>query len=155
MPSPQPPDAPDAPGPPGQLRVQVRTVGLWWAFLVVYGILALAAIGSALNGATSLSGRIFSGAVAIALVAFLIQGRRAGVTADQRGVTVRRYLGPTRFVDWTAVAGFEPAASRRGGVHVAVALHDGSQLTSQGAVVFSGIKLARYLTDLECARPAD
>ncbi len=138
-----------------QHRVQVRTLGLWWAFVAVYGVVALAAIGGALNRAVSVSGRIFSGALAIGIVAFLVHGRRVGVSADDRGVTIRRYLGPTRFVDWQTVAGFEPAPSRRGGVHVAVALHDGSRLTSQGAVVFSGTKLARYLTDLECARPAD
>ena len=149
MPQPQPPDSPE------QHRVQVRTLGLWWAFLVVYGIIALAAIGGVLNRATSASGRIFSGAVAIVTVTFLVHGRRAGVSADGRGVTVRRYLGPTRFVDWPTVAGFEPVASRRGGVHVGVVLRDGSRLTSQGAVVFSGVKLARYLTDLECVRPID
>ncbi len=136
-------------------RVQVRTLGLWWAFLGVYGVIGLAAIGAALNRATSVSGRIVSGALAIGIIALLVHGRRAGVSADHRGVTVTRYLGLPRFVEWSTVAGFEAAPSRRGGVHVAVALHDGSRLTSQGAVVFSGIKLAGYLTDLEYARPAD
>jgi hypothetical protein len=135
--------------------VDVRTLGLWWAFLVVYGIIAFAAIGAVLDRATSAGGRIVSGASALGIVVFLVHGRGAGVRAEHRGVTVRRYLGPARFVEWPTVAGFEPVASRRGGVHVAVRLHDGSQLTSQGAVVFSGVKLAGYLTDLEYARPAD
>ena len=146
---PQPPDSP-APG-----RVDVRTLGLWWAFVVVYGIIALAAGGAALSRAASVSGRIVSGALAIGIITFLVHGRRAGVSANHRGVTVRRYLGPARFVEWPIVASFEPIASRRGGVHVAVTLRDGSHLTSQGAVVFSGVKLARYLTDLECARPSE
>ncbi len=135
--------------------VTVRTAGLWWAFLAIYGVIAMAAIGGSLNSSIGVGGRVACAALAIGLVAFLVRSRRAGISASDDGVTVRRYLGATRTVPWSRVNAFEPVASRRGGVHVGVGLVDGTTLITQGAVVFSGTKLAGFLSELECARPDD
>ena len=137
-------------------RVLVRTIGVWWIYVVFYGVVFLLTAGAALNPSVPALGRVACGVVAAAIAVVMVRARNAGVEVTNSHVTVRRYSGMNRTVPWSNVAEFTLISSLNGGVFVAVVLTDGVPLKTQGLVVGSSSSVQGHelVNRLESMRPS-
>ena len=119
----------------GQDTTIYRSHAGWYVFAVFFGFIVLICIGTAVNpfAPVPVATRIVCGLIAIAIVAMLVRGFRAGIEVGPDGITVRRYLGPNVQVAWSEIDHVQLVPdSRHLTYYIALVLRDGRQLKTRG-----------------------